>query len=526
MRGLKVFLISAGIFAFFDRAYAVAFAKSYGGTRYDVGYSVQQTSDGGYIMAGLFTPSASDSGDVILIKVDNLGNVVWSKRYGGSREERAFSVKQTSDGGYITVARTRSFVDITKWDVLLIKTDSNGNLQWARVYSNSSLDDEPSDVIETSDGGYLVVGGAQSRSSSSQNEILVMKIDSSGNLQWVKWFGDTIYQDQAYSVKRTSDGGYIVAGRTGSYGSGNADIFLMKLDSGGSVVWAKAYGRSGPDFGYDAQITSDGGFVVVGYYTSSGDTNAIIVKTNSSGDVQWYRVLGGTGMDAFYSVAQTSDGGFIATGITKSFGSDTIGDVFLARFNSSGTHQWSKTYGGSQWDHASSIQQTSDGGYVMLGRTRSFTAGNYDLFLIKTDAGGNIGTCGIVQNVSPTSSTPPLNTVSFSPRVRTPTYNISVPSLTVADVTLTVNAPCPLSGDKELEVSESCQSRIKAIETYKGGIRVKGAGDFEVKIYKATGKLVKVFKGKDEAMIDLSRGVYFVEVISGGEVIREKVIIR
>jgi uncharacterized delta-60 repeat protein len=525
MRGLKVFLISAGIFAFFDRAYAIAFAKSYGGTRYDVGYSVQQTSDGGYIMAGIFTPSASDSGDVILIKVDSLGNVLWSKRYRGPREERAFSVKQTSDGGYITVARTKSFVDTNRWDVLLIKTDPNGNLQWARVYSNPSLDDEPSDVIETSDGGYLVVGGAQSRSSSSQNEILVMKINSSGDLQWVRWFGDTIYQDQAYSVKRTSDGGYIVVGRTGSYGSGNADIFLMKLDGSGNVVWARAYGSSGPDFGYDVQITSDGGFVVVGYYTSSGDTNAIIVKTNSSGNVQWYRVLGGTQTDVFYSVAQTSDGGFIATGRTHSFGSGNA-DVFLARFNSSGTLQWSKTYGGSQWDHASSIQQTSDGGYVMLGRTRSFTAGNFDFFLIKTDALGNIGTCGIVQNISPTISTPTLNTVSFSPRVMTPTYNTSVPSLTVANVTLTVNAPCPLSEDNELEVSESCQSRIRAIETYKGGIRIKGAGDFEVKIYKATGKLVKALKGKNEVRIELSRGVYFVEVVSGGKVIREKVIIR
>jgi hypothetical protein len=145
----------------------------------------------------------------------------------------------------------------------------------------------------------------------------------------------------------------------------------------------------------------------------------------------------------------------------------------------------------------------------MLGRTRSFTAGSYDFFLIKTDTGGNIRNCDIVQNVIPTFSTPTLNTVSFSPRVRTPTtYNTSVPSLTVANVTLTVNAPCPLSEDKELEVSESCQSRIRAIETYKGGIRIKGAGDFEVKIYKATGKLVKALKGKDEVKIELSRGVY------------------
>jgi hypothetical protein len=203
------------------------------------------------------------------------------------------------------------------------------------------------------------------------------------------------------------------------------------LDGSGNVVWARAYGSSGPDFGYDVQITSDGGFVLVGYYTSSGDTDAIIVKTNSSGNVQWYSVFGGTimdSMDAFYSVDQTSDGGFIATGITRSFGSGSA-DVFLARLNSSGTFQWSKTYGGSQWDHASSIKQTSEGGYVMAGRTRSFTAGNYDFFLIKTDAVGNIGTCVIVQNVSLTTSTPTLNTVSFSPRVMTPTYNTFVPPL-------------------------------------------------------------------------------------------------
>jgi len=114
--------------------------------------------------------------------------------------------------------------------------------------------------------------------------------------------------DKAYSVKRTSDGGYIVAGRTGSYGSGNADIFLMKLDGSRNVVWARAYGSSGPDFGYEVQITSDGGFVV---------DYSIIVKTNSSGNVQWYKVLGGTQTDVFYSVVQTSDGGFIATGRTK-----------------------------------------------------------------------------------------------------------------------------------------------------------------------------------------------------------------
>ena len=181
---------------------------------------------------------------------------------------------------------------------------------------------------------------------------------------------------------------------------------------------------------------------------------------------------------------------------------------------------FAKTYGGTDDDGAYSVQQTPDGGYIVAGYTGSFGAGYGDIFLIKTDANGDIGSCSIVRNVSPT-----VNTVS--PTVITPTLSVSSVSPTVNSVsptvtspTLTVSEPCPLS------ISEFCQVVSGLITPYKGGIKVRGSGEFEVKVCNVSGGVVKSARSKNEVKLELSRGVYFVEVISGGKTIREKVVIR
>jgi uncharacterized protein YuzE len=274
------------------------------------------------------------------------------------------------------------------------------------------------------------------------------------------------------------------------------------------------------DWASSVQHTSDGGYILAGYtYLSiAGGLDIILIKTDANGNVIWAKTYGGTDDDAASSVQQTSDGGYILAGGTDSFGAS--GDIILIKTDANGNVQWAKAYGGTNSDYASSVQQTSDGGYILAGYTGSFGAGLGDIFLIKTDANGNIGSCGIVGNASPTVNTvsPTVTTPSPSVSSVSPTVNLVYP--TVTSPTFGVSESCPLS------ISEFCQIASGLITPYKGGIKVSGSGEFEVKVYNVSGVMVKSVKGKGEVKLELSRGVYFVEVVSGGKVIREKVVIR
>jgi ribosomal protein S11 len=335
---------------------------------------------------------------------------------------------------------------------------------------------------------------------------------------FAKTYGGEDY-DYANSVRQTSDGGYIVAGY--EYDPWGDNPFLIKTDTKGNIIWAKTYGGTGWDEANSVQQTSDGGYIVAGWTRSfgAGRNDIFLIKTDAKGNIIWAKTYGGTSSDYANSVQQTSDGGYIVAGGTWSFGAG-YRDIFLIKTDANGNVQWAKTYGETSSDYANSVQQTSDGGYIVAGGTYSFGAGNYDIFLIKTDAKGNIGSCSIVQNaspmvdtVSPTVNTPSPSVSSVSPTV----YSVSP---TVTTPTLTVSEPCPLS------ISEFCQITSGIITPYKGGIKVIGSGEFEVKVYNVSGVMVKSVKGKNEVKLELSRGIYFVEVVSGGKVIREKVVIR
>jgi hypothetical protein len=312
-----------------------------------------------------------------------------------------------------------------------------------------------------------------------------------------------------------------VAGYTYFFGAASFDIFLIKTDANGNVQWAKTYGGTSYDWDYSVQQTSDGGYIVAGWTWSfgAGYDDIFLIKTDTNGNIIWAKTYGGTGYEKAFSVQQTSDGGYIVAGSTSSFGVGG-GDLFLIKTDANGNVIWAKTYGGTYDDLAYSVQQTSDGGYIVAGWTNSFGAGGVDIFLIKTDANGNIGSCGIVRNASPTVNTvsPTVNTPS--PFVSSPSFTINSPSPTITSPTLTVSEPCPLS------ISEFCQITSGIIKPYKGGIKVRGSGEFEVKVYNVSGVMVKSVKGKNEVKLELSRGVYFVEVVSGDRVLREKVVIR
>ncbi len=517
VRGLILALLSVSLVALFTQsAYAVTFAKTFGGTGYDNANSVQQTFDGGYILAGTTQSFGAGWDDIFLIKTDANGDVQWAKTYGGTDYDLAYSVQQTSDGGYIVAGETYSF-GAGGYDIFLIKTDANGNVQWAKTYGGTDSEGAYS-VQQTSDGGYIVAGWTLSFGAGG-SDIFLIKADANGNVQWAKTYGGTD-SEGAYSVQQTSDGGYILAGYTGSFSVG-FDIFLIKTDANGNVQWAKTYRGTGVDGTTFVQQTSDDGYILAGTTWSfgAGMADIFLMKTDANGNIIWAKTYGGTNNDRVRIVQQTSDGGYIVAGFTWSFGAGSY-DIFLIKTDANGDVQWAKTYGGWRDDEAYSVQQTSDGGYIVAGTTYSFGAGSYDIFLIKTDANGNMGSCGIVGNASPTVNTVSPTVTTFSHSISSPSPTVNSPSPTNTSPTPTVDEPCPLS------ISESCQIASGLITPYKGGIKVSRSGEFEVKVYNVSGVLVKSIKGKNDVKFELSRGVYFVEVISGGKVIREKVIIR
>jgi uncharacterized delta-60 repeat protein len=501
----------------------IRFAKTYGGIYGEWALSVQQTSDGGYIVAGLTRSFGAVLNDIFLIKTDANGDTIWAKTYGGTGDDVAFSVQQTSDGGYILAGLTTSFL-AGNYDAFLIKTDANGDIIWAKNYGGA-YNDFALSVQQTSDGGYIVAGYTESFGAGGYDFFLI-KTDANGNVIWAKTYGGGGV-DWAFSVQQTSDGGYIVAGLTTSFGAGGGDAFLIKTDANGDIIWGKTYGGTDWDWAYSVQQTSDGGYIVAGYTESfgAGGYDFFLIKTDANGNVIWAKTYGGTNYDYAHSVQQTSDGGYIVAGLTTSFGAGDR-DIFLIKTDANGDIIWAKTYGGTYWDEVSSVQQTSDGGYIVAGYTTSFGAGGWDIFLIKTDANGNLGSCSIVRNETTTVTTPSPTVNTPSPSVYPLIPPVTFPPLTVTSPTPIVNAPCPLSDDNELGISESCKPVSGLITPYKGGIKVSKSGEFEVKVYNVSGGVVKSVKGKDEVKLELSRGVYFVEVVSGGRTIREKVVIR
>jgi len=314
----------------------------------------------------------------------------WAMAFGGALNDGAYSIQQTSDGGYIIAGFATFLVGPTGYDFCILKLSPSGNIEWQRAYAGSSLDTAHS-IQQTADGGYIVAGSKRS-SGPGSGDFWILKLSPWGDVEWQKTYGGSD-SDSADSIQQVADEGYIVAGPTYSFGAGMRDFWILKLSSSGDVEWQKAYGGSDTDIAHSIQQTADGGYIVTGSTRSFGAGNGDfwILKLDSGGDVEWQKAYGGSDTDIAHSIQQTADGGYIVAGYTHSLGAGN-GDFWILKLDSGGDVEWQRAYGGSRSDMAQSIQQTSDGGYIVAGMTRSGFGriGSGDFLILKLDSGGYI----------------------------------------------------------------------------------------------------------------------------------------
>jgi len=320
-----------------DSSGTQSWAQTYGGTGNEYGYAIEEVSTGGYIVTGKTSTYGAGGDDVWAVKINNSGSQTWAQTYGGTGNSVGRAVGEAALGGYVIAGSTDSYGagGINMW---LVKLVSTGNQEWAQTYGGSG-DDEAFAVEEITGGGYVLAGYTKS-SGAGLEDVYVVKTDSEGTQSWEQIFGGS-GTDIAYSFEETSDSGYIVAGKTNSSGAGGYDFLVMKLDDSGSQTWEETYGGSGDDVAMEVVQMSDGSYIVAGYTTSygAGGKDVWVIKLDAYGSQVWATYAGGSGDDEATSIDETSDGGCIVAGYTTSYGSG-LGDLWMIKLDSSGNIEW------------------------------------------------------------------------------------------------------------------------------------------------------------------------------------------
>ncbi|MCK7590765.1 T9SS type A sorting domain-containing protein [Subsaxibacter sp. CAU 1640] len=390
----------------------ISWERSLGGTSGEIAFSVKQTTDGGYIVAGYSLSGGGEVNgnnggrDIWVVKLDANGTIVWENNYGGSAHDEAHNIEQTTDGGYILIGSSNSddFAGVDNYndfdDIVILKLDNLGQMQWGKFYGTSTTDNGYA-IKQTTDGGYIATGYV---GLGSHYDAWAAKLDASGNIDsnWATTiFGGPdygtsttprFYSDGFYSVDVATDG-YVVCGftqREGDSGSPQNDYWILKFAFDGSIVWEAILGGDASEEAKSIVTTNDGGCIIAGYTRSDGITGGgrlrdyWIVKLDSDGDLDWDIAYGGSQNDEAASIDQTSDNGYIVLGFSRSNDGDISGsiipnsekDYWLVKLTEDGNLDWEKSLGGYGDDDGFCVTQTTDGGYILAGTT---TSSNIDI---------------------------------------------------------------------------------------------------------------------------------------------------
>ena len=401
-------------------------AKIYGGESDDYAYSLIQTSDGGYLIGGETNSFGAGAADLWLIKLNGSGEVVWEKTYGGSLDDASNDYGLASlaiaDANFIVTLNTRSFGS-GGTDGWILMLDSGGDIIWQKAYGGSGGDSIHS-IQKTTDGGYITAGNTSSFGAGS-SDIWIMKLKANGDIIWQKTYGGADY-DGANSIRQTSDGGYIVVGSTTLSGDEWGDIYALKLDSNGAIVWSKVYCNGCGDFGRFGQEIQGDGYLIGGTKCNLNDYGYWLIKLDYNGDIVWQKTYSiDQGWNDAYALQPTIDGGFIIAGSVVVLRYPESELALVVKIESDGEMSWYKTYRFQDYISAHSILQTAAGDYLIAGAagTEESGSGTADALLLKLDGTGNIPDCA---NIGPyyfyyadTAVTP--EDISFTMQSSTPT---------------------------------------------------------------------------------------------------------
>ena len=412
--------------------------KTFGGPGFDalafsweVG-NIITTSDNGYAIAGITDSWGAGLYDIWIIKLDATGAITWQKTYGGANYDQSFSIIQTSDGGYAVAGYYGT--SSTNADIWVLKLDASGNVTWQKTYGGADNDYAYS-IIQTIDGGYAVAG--MYGFTTNNGDAWVLKLDASGNITWQKTFGG-VFTENATTIVQTSAGDYVIAGKTGTFGAGNWDLWVLKLDGTGTVLWQNVYGTADPEQSITMIKTSDGGYVLNGRI--GGLRYFLLVKLDGSGNIVWQKKYGDGATDFVgESIIQTNDGGYASVG----YGVSTAGQSYnyvVNKLDGSGNLIWQKDFGGAAVDVPTSIVETASGKLAIVGTTTSYGAGGYDILFLKIASDGTGPSC----TNTPALSLTPITLIVAS--TATTGVNTSVSavntSVTPISTSATVTTPC------------------------------------------------------------------------------------
>ncbi len=395
---------------------------SLGGSGADVANSIIQTSDGGYTIAGYSNSINGDrtsqysNHDYWIVRINSKGKLVWEKSYGGSGLDFPYSIIQTNDKGYAIAGYSSSDdIDVTnskgKSDYWIVKLTPDGELEWEKSFGGSN-DDVANSIIQTSDNGYLIAGYSLSYDGDITNpkgntDYWIIKLSANGELDWEKSFGGT-WNDAAQTIIQLADSGFAVIGYSSSINGditnpkGNSDIWIIKLTPDGELEWEKSLGGSGIDIGYSVVQTKDKGFAIAGSTNSivgndskpKGGINYYVAKLSSNSDIVWEKSFGGNNIDVANSIIQAYDNSFVVSGYSNSSGKDITeskgnNDYWVIRLSEKGELEWEKSLGGFANEYSGSIIQSNDCGFIVAGNSSSSEGdvispkGSNDYWLVK-----------------------------------------------------------------------------------------------------------------------------------------------